>query len=499
MSEFVLVVEDEETLRRNLVRYLEQEGHSVRGFESAEDALAAIEEGALDFGVAVLDLRLPGRDGISLATDLSQRSPDTRVLMMTAYGSVESVIDALRVGVHDYMLKPVLLKDVARKVAALAEHRRLLRENSRLRQRVSELSSSGSGPIVRSRAMSEVYTLVRQVAGSSSTVLIEGDSGVGKEVVARALHEASPRKGAPFVAVNMAAIPPTLVESHLFGHEKGAYTGAEGPRVGVLRAAGKGTIFLDEIGDMPLADQAKLLRALEHKEIYPVGSDKPVKIECRVVAATNAGLLDMVREKRFRSDLYYRLAAIRIHVPPLRARPDDIPALANYFLEKHAKEHGRPVTGFDGAAMRALLAYRWPGNVRELSNVVERATVVCGGTSIGIVDLPPEVMGRASVHEGSLEPGALGEERRGAPELHDGAISENYDEAMAEFERSLLASILHKTGGDRREAARLLGVSLATLYRRIEKLGLKGIGAPLRGHDAAGPSGPPHQTEVLGS
>lgn len=485
MAERVLIVEDEETLRRNLARYLEQEGHTVRGFSSAEEALAAIEEGGEEFGVAVLDLRLPGKDGVSLATDLSQRSPDTRVLMMTAYGSVESVIDALRVGVHDYLLKPVMLKDVARKVEVLAEHRRLLRENSRLRQRVSELGAPG-GPIVRSRAMVDLYALARQVASSTSTVLIEGESGVGKEVVARFIHDASPRARGPFVAVNMAAIPATLVESHLFGHERGAYTGAEGPKIGVLRAASKGTIFLDEIGDMPLADQAKLLRALEHKEIYSVGSDKPVKIDCRVVAATNAGLLDLVREKRFRSDLYYRLAAIRIAVPRLCDRADDIPALALHFLERHAKEHKRPVTGVDGAAMRLLLGYRWPGNVRELSNVVERAVVVCSGTSIGVADLPPEVAGPATSRAAQAD--ARAEAQEGAAASSGAPSPESYDEAMAEFERALLASTLERTGGDRREAARILGVSLATLYRRVEKLGLKGISGSGRGHEAQGPS-----------
>jgi len=459
----VLVVEDEETLRRNLVRYLESQGYTVRGFESAEDALKAAEQE--DFDVAVIDLRLPGRDGLSLASDLALRTPDTMILLMTAYGSVESVIDALHAGVHDYMIKPVLLKDVAHKVEVLMEHRRLARENARLRQRVAEL---GDAPEFRSRSMTEVFTLVRQVAPSNTTVLIEGESGSGKEVVARAIHEGSSRAKGPFLAVNMAAIPPTLVESHLFGHERGAYTGAEAAREGMFRTAGKGTIFLDEIGDMPLGDQSKLLRALESKEILPVGSDRAQKIECRIIAATNADLLELVSAKRFRSDLYYRLAAIRIRVPPLRSRVDDIPQLANIFLERHAKEHGRAVTGIDGAAMRRLLRYTWPGNVRELSNVIERATVVCTGTMIGIADLPPELLGgdTSIIVDGDMSP-------------------EGYQDAMAGFERTLIAATLEKTGGDRREAARLLGLSLATLYRRIEKLGLKGT----RGEE---PSSHPH-------
>ncbi len=461
----ILVVEDEETLRRNLVRYLEQEGHSVKGLESAETALDAIERE--DFDVAIIDLRLPGRDGISLASDLSMRSPDTIILMMTAYGSVESVIEALHTGVHDYMIKPVLLKDVATKVEKLCDHRRLAHENARLRQRVAEL---GDAPLVRSRAMSEVFALVRQVASTNTTVLVEGESGSGKEVVARAIHDASPRAKGPFLGFNMAAIPPTLVESHLFGHERGAYTGAEGAREGMFRAASKGTLFLDEIGDMPLGDQAKLLRALESKEIVPVGSDRAVKIDCRIVAATNSDLLELVQAKRFRSDLYYRLAAIRIRVPPLRARLEDIPSLAHVFLERHTREHRRVVKGIDGPAMRRLLAYTWPGNVRELSNVMERATVICAGETIGVADLPPEVVGASSRESaGSDEP------------------LEGYQEAMSAFERTLIAATLEKTGGDRREAARMLGLSLATLYRRIEKLGLKGSHREERSSDPSPP------------
>ncbi|MHB8878105.1 MAG: sigma-54 interaction domain-containing protein, partial [Myxococcaceae bacterium] len=254
----------------------------------------------------------------------------------------------------------------------------------------------------------------------------------------------------PFIAVNMTAIAESLVESQLFGHEKGAFTGAESAREGLFRAASGGTLFLDEIGDLSLPHQAKLLRALEAKEIIPVGGSRPLKIDCRIIAATNADLATAVQEKRFRSDLYYRLAAIKLKVPPLRERPEDIPPLAEHFLARHCLEHHRVISGFESGALRRLLAYPWPGNVRELSNAIERATVVCAGSVLTTADLPPEVAG--------VE----------APEAGGG-----YHESLDSFERTLLRSTLERAGGDRKEAARVLGLSLATLYRRIEKLGLK--------------------------
>jgi two-component system, NtrC family, response regulator HydG len=291
----------------------------------------------------------------------------------------------------------------------------------------------------------------RQIAPSSRTVLVEGESGSGKEVLARLLHDVSSRREGPFVAVSMATVPESFVESCLFGHERGAYPGADVRRDGVFRAASGGTLFLDDITEIPLAVQSKLLRAIEAKEVLPVGSDRPVRADARIVAASSRDLAALVRDKAFRSDLYFRLAALRLEVPPLRLRPDDIPPLAEMFLARHVKTHGRPVIGFDGAAMRQLLAYPWPGNVRELSNVVERASLLCAGKLITVAELPAEVAGVA---------------------LPEGG----YHQAMADFERALIRSTLERVDGDRREAARVLGVSLATLYRRLEKLDLKGDG-----------------------
>ena len=443
MADRVLVIEDEETLRHNLARYLEQEGYEVACAGSAEEAQAQVLSSG-PFDAALVDVRLPGKDGLSLAAELS---PEQTVIMaMTAYGTRDTAIDALRAGAHDFLIKPVSLKDVGARLARALEFRHVLAENRRLRRLMGQADTPG-GAVARSEAMARAFALARQVAPTASTVLLEGESGSGKEVVARAIHEASPRRDRPFLAVNVSAVPEPLAESLLFGHEKGSFTGAEAASAGWFRSARDGTLFLDEIGDLPLAIQVKLLRALESKEILPLGASRPLKAECRIIAATNADLQQAVQQKRFRSDLYYRLAGLKIRVPPLRERPDDIPALARHFLGRHREAHRRAVEGFDGGAMRALLTYAWPGNVRELCNAVERAVVVCAGALISAVDLPPEVAGQA-------------------------VRSAGYQEAMADFERALIRSTLERVGGDRREAARVLSLSLATLYRRVEKLGL---------------------------
>jgi DNA-binding NtrC family response regulator len=448
MPERILIVEDEETLRENLGRYLSREGYVVRSACSAEEAL---EQGlADDADVALVDIHLPGMDGLSLASELARR--DVLVVVMTAYGSIDSAVEALDTGVHGYVVKPLRLREVGARVGRMCEHRRVIKENARLRRLLAD-PRDRAGIIGHSRALENALSLVRQIAPSSSTVLVHGESGTGKELLARAIHDWSPRRDGQFVAVNTTAIPDALAEAQLFGHERGAFTGADAPREGLFRAADGGTLFLDEIGELPLPQQAKLLRAIETKEVVPVGASRAIRVDCRIVAATNADLSLLVREKRFRSDLYYRLSAIRVEVPPLRARSEDIPGLAHHFLEKHAIEHRRPVTGIEAETMLRLLGYSWPGNVRELSNVIERAVVVCAKSSVGLADLPPELAGAASATQGS------------------------YHGSMDDFERALLCATLERAGGDRREAARLLGLPLATLYRRIDKLGLKEIAA----------------------
>lgn len=447
MAERLLIVEDDETLRQNLARLLAQDGLEIHAAGTAEEAIEATERN--DYAVALVDLRLPGKkDGIALTSELLQRSPDTAIVVMTAYATVQSVIDAMHVGAHDYLLKPVLMKEVARKVGNAREHRRLARENVALRQRLAELGTPEI--VVKSQKMRDLVAFVRQIAASTRPALIQGESGSGKEVLARMLHDASPRREGPFVAVSMSVIAEHMIESFLFGHEKGAFS-TDSRREGLFRAVAGGTLFLDDIDDMPLAHQAKLLRAIEAREVLPVGGDRPVPIDTRIVAATSRDLSALVRENRFRADLYFRLSALRVEVPPLRTHPDDIPALANMFLARHVKEHGRAPLSFEVAAEQCLISYSWPGNVRELLNVVERSALVCTGNVITVGDLPSDVTGSRSDDSGG------------------------YQQAMEAFERSLIRSTLERVGGERREAARALGVSLATLYRRIEKLGLKDI------------------------
>lgn len=459
MHERILIVEDEETLRRNLARFLARDEHEVDAFATAEEALEAAEE--KEYTVALVDVRLPGKDGITMASELLARWPDTAIVLMTAYASVESVIDAMHAGAQDYLLKPVLMKEVARKIARAGEMRRLTRDNARLKTRLQAIEQREI--VARGDRMREIVALVRQMATSSRPVLFQGESGSGKEVLARLLHDASPRAGGPFVAVSVTAIAENMIESCLFGHEKGMF-GADARREGLFRSATGGTLFLDDIGDMPLLHQAKLLRALEAREVLPVGGDRPVPIDAHVVAATNLDLAELVREKRFRSDLYFRLGALKVEVPPLRAHPEDIPALAEMFLTRHAREHGRFVLGIDAAAEQRLMSYGWPGNVRELANVMERVALSCASQVITVADLPPEISGRPESEEGG------------------------YQRAMETFERALLRSALERAGGDRREASQALGLPLATLYRRIEKLGLK-EGQRGAAHDA--PEGPP--------
>lgn len=454
MFERVLIVEDEDTLRRNLARFLARDQYEVDAFGSAEEAL---EAGHKTYSVALLDVRLPGKDGITLASDLLARWPETAVFLMTAYASVESVVDALHAGAQDYLLKPLLMKEVARKVARACEHGRLARESSLLRKRLAAMEKPEV--VAESAVLRDLVGQVQRLAQSSRPVLVQGESGSGKEVLARLLHEASPRASGPFVAVGMTMIAEPMIESCLFGHERGVL-GAGAGREGLFRAAAGGTLFLDDVGEMPLAHQAKLLRAIEAREVLPVGADRPVPADARIVAASSLDLAQLVREERFRPDLFFRLSALRVDVPPLRAHPDDILPLAALFLSRHAREHDRGSVRIEAAAEQRLLCYAWPGNVRELANAMERAALACSEGTITLADLPAEVAGTRPAHGGG------------------------YQQSMEMFERSLLRAALDRAGGDRREAAQALGMSLATLYRRVERLGLK------RGH-ADGDGDPP--------
>jgi DNA-binding NtrC family response regulator len=449
MGERILVVEDEATLRTNIQRFLAKLEHSVEAVGSGDEALARL--GKSSFDVILTDLRLPGADGLALLDHARAVSPDTVVLIMTAYASLSSAVEALRRGAHDYLLKPLSLAALGTKIDRIAEYRALGRENARLRRMLRVEGEPAELLRLESQAMKELESMVAKVATGMSNVLIAGESGTGKEIVARAIHDLSDRGDRPFVPVNVSAIPENLVESTLFGHERGSFTGAGKHREGLFRAADGGTLFLDEIGELPLALQAKLLRAVETKVVMPVGSDESVQVDTRIVSASHRDLSAQSEEGRFRSDLLYRLSVVRLEVPPLRERFEDIPVLVSRFLTKQAREQKKRIFGVEPDAMQCLLRYHWPGNVRELSNVIERAVLLAEPDSIRVEDLPAEFQGSA-----------LDEEQC------------RLDVAVASFERRHIASVLSRCGGNRERAARALGISPATLYRRLEKLGLKG-------------------------
>jgi DNA-binding NtrC family response regulator len=460
VPERILVVEDEATLCTNITRALAGAGHTVAASHCLREARAELD--ARGFDLVITDLRLPDGDGLGLLDHLRATSPDSIVLIMTAYASIDSAVEALRRGAHDYILKPLSLADLRKKVEHISEHRRLHRENTRLRTLLRGEADALALLRRGGRAMRELADLVDKVAASPSNVLVLGESGSGKELVARALHEASPRSSEPFVTLNLGAIPESLVESTLFGHERGAFTGADRRRDGLFRAASGGTLFLDEIGELPLAAQAKLLRAVESKEILPIGADRGLTVDTRIVAATHRDLGRMVAEGQFRQDLLYRIQVVQVRVPPLRERPADVPALARHFAERHARAQRKPIPTLAPEALARLSTYGWPGNVRELSNVIERAVLLCEDAAITPVDLPPEL----AVSTGT--PPDAGSGPPAAGEL------ETLEQAVLGFQRQHIARVLDRAHGNREAAARLLGLSPATFYRYLQKVGLKG-------------------------
>jgi two-component system response regulator AtoC len=445
MAERVLVVDDEEVLRNNMVRFLTREGHAAEGAASAEQALERLAEG--EYALVITDLRMPGMGGLSLLERLESSRPETMTLVITAYASLDSAIAALRAGARDYLLKPLSLDELALKVGRLLEHRSLRRQVQRLRRELRGRFDT-AGMVAGSPAMQRVLALVERAAPTTSTVLIQGESGTGKELVARALHDRSPRAGADFIPVNLAARPADLVDATLFGHERGAFTGADRARAGVFRAAEGGTVFLDEVSELPAAVQVKLLRVLESREVLPLGSERPVSADFRLVVATNRPLEALVASGDFRQDLYYRLNVLQIDLPPLRERVEDIAPLADHFLARHAAAQGRPAPRLSDAAARALEGWRWPGNVRELSNAMERAVLLCDGDRVTPAELPPALVDGEGEAPLALKP------------------------ALERFERGHIQRVLAHTGGDKVAAAELLEVHLATLYRHMERLGL---------------------------
>jgi DNA-binding NtrC family response regulator len=444
----ILVVEDEEGVRDSLVEVLREEGYQAVATENGDAALELIQE--QEFDLVLSDLRLPGADGLTILRRARETSPQTLFVIMTAHATVETAVEALRQGAQDYLLKPVLFEDLLHKIQSLLEHRRLAWENKYLRGQV-ERQWDFENFVGRSRVMQEVMRLIRRVAPVPSTVLITGESGVGKEVVARAIHHFSDRRDAIFLPINCGAIPETLLESQIFGHIRGAFTGAVSSQEGLFQRARGGTILLDEIGDVPINLQVKLLRAIESKEILPVGATTPVKVDVRLIAATNRELRREVEAGRFRDDLYYRLHVFAIEIPPLRERLEDIPALVDHFVGLHNRELRRNFKGVESATLKILMSLPWKGNVRELDNVIEHAMIVGEGDWIAVADLP------RAVRQGAAVPIST---------------SDSLREALRSYERAHIEVVLAKAGNDKRLAAEQLGVSLSSLYRKIEELGI---------------------------
>ncbi len=448
MPEAILVADDEPGVRESLAEVLRDAGYAVQTAADGAAALAALERD--DFAVVITDLRMPGADGLAVLRRAREISPQTLVVVMTAHGSVETAVEALRAGATDYLLKPVVFDDLLAKVEHLLEYRQLVWQAQMLRREV-EARYDFEGLIGTGPAMREVFELIKKVAPTQSTVLVTGESGTGKEVVARAIHHFSEVAQRIFLPVNCAAIPENLLESQLFGHVRGAFTGAISSQEGLFARAKGGTIFLDEIGDMPFGLQSKLLRAIEAKEILPVGSTQTITVDVRIIAASNQNLHEMVDQGRFREDLYYRLNVVNIALPPLRERREDVPGLVEYLVRRHNREMKRAYRGVDNATLKLLMSQPWKGNVRELDNVIEHAMILGSGEWITVADLPRP----------------LRDQDEALP-----AVGDELREALRAYERIHIESVLRRTGSDKRKAAELLGLSLSSLYRKLNELGI---------------------------
>ena len=448
----VLFVDDDRTSLEICTRMASRLGYQAVSARSSEEAEKLLAE--REFGIVVTDIRMPGRDGFELARHIATRFPKTAVAMMTSYGTIDEAVAAMRAGVLDYITKPFDFDGLSCLLGQLTEWRDQIVKR-RSAAATTGIHGSAHGIIGESRAMQDVLDRIERAASVDSTVLIQGESGTGKELVARAVHRCSSRSGGPFLPCDCGGLSQSLVESELFGHEKGAFTGADRARPGILRAAEGGTVFLDEIGEVPVSAQARFLRALQEKEVRSVGGFEPVPFDARVIAATNRNLQDEIIVGTFRKDLFYRLHVIPIHVPPLRERARDIPLLVDAFLERHSSQKGRQIE-IEPEAMRMLVVHDWPGNVRELQNCIECACVLRSGQNITPEDLPADLQ----------DQGAKPAERSAT----DGAIR-----SLAEYEEEAIREALKGTDNNKKAAAKALGVSVPTLYAKIRKYGIAEI------------------------
>jgi DNA-binding NtrC family response regulator len=447
----VLVFDDDADSLQSVTTALRRDGFEVLPFVDPREGLDRLAAEGGD--VVVTDLRMPGLTGMEVLRHVTGSYPGIPVVVLTAYGTVEGAVDAVRAGASDFLVKPVEIPRLRAAVFKAVKERGMRREIERLREAAGH-PPGVEGIVGTSRAMEEVLRKIQLVAPTRMNVLITGESGTGKELVARAIHALSPRTGRPFLPLNCAAIPETLLESELFGFEKGAFTGATSARPGKLESAEGGTLFLDEVGDVSLSIQAKLLRAIEQKEVLRVGSSNVIHVDVRILAATNQDLKARVAEKAFREDLFYRLNVFGIVVPPLRERREDIPKLCEHLLDLLGRENESPPKRLSPAALKVLLAYRWPGNVRQLRNALETAVLVSSGDAIEPGDLPPEV-NRAALPPTSSEPIPLPASR-----------------TLTEIERDAIRDALDKTGGNKTQASKLLGIGLRTLHRKVKEYGI---------------------------
>ena len=444
----LLVADDDPGLRESLERTLTREGYRVVLASDGRAALERVQAGGVD--LIVTDLKMPGLNGLELLRAAKAIMPDVDVILLTAFGTVEEAVKAMKDGAYDFLTKPFRREQLIKLIDKALERRDLIEQNRALKKQLEDLRAKGQ-MIGASPSWRRMLTLVEQTADSSATILIQGESGTGKELVARTIHERSARRNGPFIPVNCAALPETLLESELFGYEKGAFTGAAGRKEGRFELAHGGTLFLDEVGDLSLVTQPKILRVLQEGEFERLGGTRTLQVDVRIVAATNQDVAEMVKEKRFREDLYYRLNVITIRVPPLRERPEDIRVLAQHYLRVYGAKNGRKLEGFTGEAIDRLEAYAWPGNVRELENLIERSVLLARKDRIDAEDLPEEVMG--------------------VKRPPRDAILELIGTPLADIEQRLLDETLRITGGNKTQAAKLLGIDVRTVARKLERRG----------------------------
>lgn len=447
MTAKILIADDEKPIRDSLKMVLDEEGYFTDVAADGEEALQKIE--SENFDIIITDIKMPKLDGMQVLESASKISPESFFIIMTAYASVKTAIEALRYGAYDYLIKPVEFDDVIIRIKRLLEFKKLASENKALRQRIST-DTGFTNLIGKSESMKKVFSLISQVAPTNSNVLIFGKSGTGKELVAKAIHYNSKRKDKIFLPINCGAISENLIESELFGHKKGSFTGASEDKQGLFKAADGGTLFLDEIGDLPLNLQVKLLRAIEDKEFFPVGGVKPVSTDVRIITATNQNLFEKTKSGEFREDLFYRLNVVEIKLPNLNERKEDIPLLVNHFIEKYCNEIGKKIIGIDNDTLKILMAHDWRGGVRELENIIERAIIFCNKETLTSEDLADYVKG------GTVTAG----------------YPDSLKDALRNFEREHILKTIKKFDYNKEEAANALDIGLSSLYRKMDELNI---------------------------